>query len=370
MKIINLVGARPQFIKAAMLSRALRRQRGVEEIIVHTGQHYDASMSDDILKELEFPVIAHNLGINRLSHGAMTGRMIESLEQVFQQERPDALIVYGDTNSTLAGAVAAVKLGIRIAHVEAGMRCNNLHVPEEANRVVADRLSEWLFTSSDHARQNLIREGYDNLPVQLIHSGDVMLDAFQHFQPIAQERMNWPQEMPQGDYVLCTVHREATTEHPGRLREVFEAIERVHQRIPVVLPLHPRTRERIGALGIKTSAILTEPASYLQMLVLLDRCALVMTDSGGLQKEAFFSKKPCVTLRPETEWIELVEHGYNKVVGTDPQWIVNHVFWMLDNPPEFRHHFYGDGHAADLIAAQLIKPSIHSVRKDQPTNLA
>lgn len=369
MKIVNLVGARPQFIKAAMLSRALRRQGGVEEVIVHTGQHYDASMSDDILQELDFPEVQYNLGINRLSHGAMTGRMIESLEQVFMHEAPDALLVYGDTNSTLAGAIAAVKLGIRIAHVEAGMRCNNLHVPEEANRVVVDRLSEWLFSATEYARQNLIREGYAHLPVQLIHSGDVMLDAFQHFLPIARERVLWSTGMPEGEFVLCTVHREATTDHPDRLREVFDAIERVHERIPVVMPLHPRTRERMAKMDIRTSAIVIEPASYLQMLLLLDRCSLVMTDSGGLQKEAFFSKKACVTLRPETEWVELVEHGYNKIVGTDPQWVVNHVFWLLENPPDFRHQFYGDGHAAELIAAQLVRPSIHSVRKDTSLNV-
>jgi UDP-GlcNAc3NAcA epimerase len=370
MKIINLVGARPQFVKAAMLSRALRRQGGVEEVIVHTGQHYDAAMSEDILKELDFPTVHHNLGINRLSHGAMTGRMIEALEQVFQQENPEALIIYGDTNSTLAGAVAAVKLGIRIAHVEAGMRCNNLHVPEEANRVVADRLSEWLFTASEQAYQNLLREGYGHLPVELVNSGDVMLDAFLHFLPVARERIREQKVLPGGDFVLCTVHREATTDHPDRLREVFAAIDRVQERIPVVMPLHPRTRARMEAFGIKTKALLIEPASYLGMLWLLDRCALVMTDSGGLQKEAFFSRKPCVTLRPETEWIELVEHGYNKVVGTDPQWVVNHVFWMLEHPPEFLHSFYGEGHAADTIAAQLVRPSIHSTRKDQPASVS
>lgn len=358
MKIINLIGARPQFVKAAVVSRAIREQQGVNEVIVHTGQHFDRALSGDILDELDFPEVTYNLGINQLSHGAMTGRMLEAIEKILILERPDTMLVYGDTNSTLAGALAARKLNIRVAHVEAGMRSFNLHMPEEINRILTDRISDLLFCSSATSVRHLEKEGYGHFPCTIVNSGDVMYDAFLHFQPLAETRSDIIRKIGFNEFVLCTLHRESNVDHPEQLKAILAALDRIHTELPVVLPVHPRTQKKIDEFGIKTKIKLIAPASYFDMLVLLKHCSIVITDSGGLQKEAYFSDKPCLTVRYETEWTELVDEGYNKLVGTDPDWILNNFRWMMDNPPDFSKQLYGNGDASRTIAQHLSRTAV------------
>lgn len=354
LKIVNLIGARPQFIKAAMLSRELRKSTGVKEVVLHTGQHFDRALSADILDELGFPEVDHHLGINQLSHGAMTGRMLEAIEKVLQSERPDLVVVYGDTNSTLAGALAARKMHIKVAHVEAGMRSFNMNMPEEVNRVMTDRISDYLFCSTSVSVKHLMDEGYGRLKCQVVETGDIMFDAYRHFLPAAQVRSNVMSKISVRDFALCTIHRESNTDDHTRLASILKAIDRIHEDIPVVMPLHPRTKKRMDEAGLSSKASILPPASYLDMLQLLQHASIVLTDSGGLQKEAYFASKPCLTLRYETEWTELVDRGYNKLVGTDPDWILNNFRWMMDNSPEFEQGIYGDGKAATRMASILL----------------
>ncbi len=358
MKVLNIVGARPQFVKAAMVSRALRSLEGVQEVLLHTGQHYDRAMSGDLLDQLGFPPMDYNLDINHLSHGAMTGRMLEQIEQVLFKEKPDYILVYGDTNSTIAGALAARKLHFRVAHVEAGMRSFNMKMPEEINRVLTDRISDVLFCSSDTSVKHLHNEGFDHFPCQIIRSGDVMYDAYLHFLPVAMSNPGILKQIPHREFVLCTLHRESNVDHRETLRSILHAVDRIHQRCPVVLPLHPRTSKRMEEWGLTTQAQILPPVSYLDMLVLLQQATLVMTDSGGLQKEAYFSEKPCLTLRYETEWTELVDKGYNKLVGTDPDWIFNNYQWMMEQTLTFESGIYGSGNAAQIIATSLARPAV------------
>lgn len=360
MKIINLVGARPQFVKAAVVSRALRAREDIQEVIVHTGQHFDRALSDDILDELGFPPVDYNLGINQLSHGAMTGRMLEQIEKLVVSEKPDMMLVYGDTNSTIAGALAAKKLHIRVAHVEAGMRSFNMRMPEEINRILTDRISDFLFCSSETSVGHLMNEGFGHFPCTIVNTGDVMYDAFLYFQPIAEKKSGILDSLGLKEFVLCTLHRESNVDDPEQLRSILSALDKIHLEIPVVMPVHPRTRKRIDEFGIRTTIRLIPPATYFDMLRLLQQCSIVITDSGGLQKEAYFSGKSCLTVRYETEWTELVDKGYNKLVGTDSDWILNNFRWMMDNPPEFEHQLYGDGHAAEKIAQAMVRKPVHS----------
>lgn len=355
MKLINLIGARPQFVKAAVVSRELRSRQGVKEVILHTGQHFDRALSGDILDELGFPEVDHHLGINQLSHGAMTGRMLEQIEKILLQERPDTVLVYGDTNSTIAGALAARKLNIPVAHVEAGMRSFNLRMPEEINRILTDRISDLLFCSSASSVQHLEKEGYGNFPCTVVNSGDVMYDAFLHFQSVAGERSDILRRIGLKEFVLCTLHRESNVDQKDQLAAILSALDKINKEIPVVLPVHPRTAKRLEEFGLSTAIKLIPPATYFDMLVLLKHCSMVITDSGGLQKEAYFSEKPCLTVRFETEWTELVDLGYNKLVGTDPDWILNNFRWMTENPPSFDQQLYGDGHASRIIADHLLR---------------
>lgn len=361
MKIINIIGARPQFVKAAVVSRELRKIAGVDEVIIHTGQHFDRALSGDILDELGFPEVKYNLGINQLTHGAMTGRMLEEIEKVLLAEKPDMLLVYGDTNSTIAGALAARKLNIRIAHVEAGMRSFNMKMPEEINRILTDRISDLLFCSSDTSVQHLKQEGFGHFPCSIINSGDVMYDAFLHFKPLARQHSRIVEELGVKDFVLCTLHRESNVDHPEQLVSILKALEKINAEMPVVLPVHPRTAKKMEQFGISSSIRMIPPATYFDMLQLLDHCAMVITDSGGLQKEAYFSEKPCLTVRYETEWTELVDRGYNKLVGTDTDWILNNFRWMMDNVPEFDLSLYGNGKAGAVIAEHMTsKPVIQT----------
>jgi UDP-GlcNAc3NAcA epimerase len=355
-KILTVVGARPQFVKAAVVSQALARA-GIPEVLVHTGQHFDAAMSDVFFSELGIPAPAHHLGIGGLSHGAMTGRMLEALEQIVLREKPDRVLVYGDTNSTLAGALAAVKLKVAVAHVEAGLRSFNRAMPEEINRVATDHLSTLLFAPTAQAVTNLAREGM--VPPMVVRTGDVMYDAALAFGEIAARRstvLSTQGLAPRG-YLLATVHRAENTDDPARLRALFHGLGEASARHPVVLPLHPRTRKLIGELGLNVPATLRliDPVGFFDMLVLEKHALAVVTDSGGVQKEAYFHRVPCVTLRDETEWVELIEAGANRLAPPrDANAVAAAIEGSLRTPATaFDGALYGKGDAARQIAACL-----------------
>lgn len=356
MKIATIIGARPQFIKAAAVSRELRARPSLREVLVHTGQHYDAAMSDVFFEELGLARPDFHLGIGGGLHGAMTGRMLEAIERVLVEEEPAMALVYGDTNSTLAGALAAAKLHIPVAHVEAGLRSYNRRMPEEVNRVLTDHLSQVLFAPTEGAVANLLREG---IPPDSVHAvGDVMFDAALHFGPLAEARSGILDRFslrPRG-YVLATLHRAENTDDPGRLAAILGGLAAVAVEIPVVLPLHPRTRgalERLGMSAAAESLQLVDPVGYLDMTLLERAARLIATDSGGVQKEAFFHQVPCVTLRDETEWTELVELGWNRVTPpTDAAAVASAILESLDRKGREAAPF-GDGRAAVRIADVL-----------------
>lgn len=352
MKIITIIGARPQFIKAASVSRATSKFENLHEIIVHTGQHFDKSMSEIFFDELKIPVPDYNLNINSLSHGAMTGRMIEGIEEILNLEKPDWVLVYGDTNSTLAGAIAAKKMNIRVAHVEAGLRSFNMEMPEEINRILTDRISDVLFCPTQTSVKNLIKEGYENFNVNIDLVGDVMFDSVKFYKKFSRKPES---EIPK-KYVLCTIHRAENTDNPKKLKSIFESIQGISENIPVVLPIHPRTKSKIKEFGIGENIILIDPVGYLEMLYLLENSDLVMTDSGGLQKEAYFFSKPCITLRKETEWIELVDAGVNLVCGDDAKDILRAFETFSSNKKlNFNDNLYGEGNSSDLILQKLVE---------------
>lgn len=356
LKILTIVGARPQFVKAAVLSRQFAQYPDkINEIIVHTGQHFDVNMSDIFFQEMNIPQPDYHLEINSLSHGAMTGRMIEEIEKVIIKEKPDWVLVYGDTNSTLAGALAAVKLHVKVAHVEAGLRSFNMKMPEEINRILTDRISNALFCPTDTAIQNLKKEGFEHFSTEIIKSGDVMQDAAMYYAGKLNERQLSLPPLPD-QFILCTLHRAENTDDPERLKNLVEALNHIHQNdYPVVIPLHPRTRNKISQSGLVLKTMVLEPVGYFEMLFLLKHCTLVMTDSGGLQKEAFFFSKNCVTLRDQTEWIELIDGGYNILAGADKQKIISAVNLMLSKDNNFDVDLYGKGKAGQLIANYFLK---------------
>lgn len=355
MKILTVLGARPQFIKAATVSRALAAA-GVSERIVHTGQHFDANMSEVFFKEMELPLPDHRLEINNLSHAAMTGRMMERVEEVLQQEKPDAVLVYGDTNSTLAGALAAAKLQIPVAHVEAGLRSFDMRMPEEINRILTDRLSSLLFCPTATAVKNLYQEGFKKFKCRIEQPGDVMYDALRYYSERAETSSTIIQQLglTGKEFVLATVHREENTNNVDRLQALANALSTIHGEIPVVLPLHPRTRNLLLARKISMNVQLTEPVGYFDMLKLLRHCQMVLTDSGGLQKEAYLSGKFCITLRNQTEWVELVKAGANVIVGADTRKIVT-AFKKNRTKKITVKPLYGKGDAAVRIAKSLKK---------------
>jgi UDP-GlcNAc3NAcA epimerase len=345
-KIVTVIGARPQFIKAAAVSRAVAAAGGLEEVIVHTGQHFDANMSQVFFDQMSIPRPDYHLNINGLTHGAMTGAMLAGIEEVLLKERPDHVMVYGDTNSTLAGALAAAKLGMPLAHVEAGLRSFNMAMPEEVNRILTDRVSSLLFCPTQVAKDNLLREGFDHFGVQMIITGDVMYDAMLYFRKSARppDHVILPD-----DFVVATVHRAENTDNIVRLGELIVAINELAVTMPVVFPMHPRTAGVLQAPGLPAlskQVMVIRPVGYLEMLYLLLRCKMVVTDSGGMQKEAYFFGKPCITIRDETEWTELVDAGYNRICGSDkkkswlplnlfrqPGWSLQKVFMALEMPP-------------------------------------
>jgi UDP-GlcNAc3NAcA epimerase len=356
-KIATILGARPQFIKSAPVSTALARRAGVAEVVVHTGQHFDDLMSEVFFREMGIPAPRHHLGIGGLSHGAMTGRMLEAIEQVLIAEKPDRVLVYGDTNSTLAGALAAAKLGIPVAHVEAGLRSFNRSMPEEINRIAADHMSSLLFAPTARAVENLRREGISGDAVA--RTGDVMYDATLAFGEIAAKRSRILDTLglkPRG-YLLATVHRAENTDDAARLGAVFEGLAEASLRHPVVLPLHPRTRNALAGIAFRAPETLRmiEPVGFLDMVMLEKHALAVATDSGGVQKEAYFHRVPCVTLREETEWVELIEAGANRLAPPrDAQAIAHAIEAALVTPASaFDGELYGKGDAAEQIAARL-----------------
>lgn len=317
MKILTIIGARPQFIKAATVSRVIKEHTDIIEIIVHTGQHFDANMSNVFFEEMNIPKPDYHLGIGGGNHGYQTGHMLIKIEEVLLQEKPDWVLVYGDTNSTLAGALAASKLHIPLAHVEAGLRSFNKKMPEEQNRILTDHLADVLFTPTADAIRNLEKEGISDLKIKMV--GDVMYDAALYYGAISDEKGTVIQQegLDGKEYVLCTIHRAENTDNDDRLTEIFDNLEALSKEQKVVLPLHPRTKEALKRIGFnfgKTNIRFIDPVGYIDM-VELEKCAgLIITDSGGVQKEAYFHKVPCITLRNETEWVELVEKGYNDLI--------------------------------------------------------
>jgi len=353
MKILTVVGARPQFIKAAIVSRAILLDNGIEEILVHTGQHFDRNMSDIFFDELSIPEPQYNLGIGGGLHGQNTGRMIEALEKVLLDERPDWVIVYGDTDSTLATAIAVSKLRIPLVHIEAGLRSFNRAMPEEINRILADHCSDLLFAPSQVAMDNLSSEGLGGEKAHLV--GDVMYDAALHFAQVARERgyqLQAPDIEP-GSYVLCTMHRKENVDDRDRVSGILAGLAAAGRR--TVLPLHPRTRVRLASFDIQLpeNVQAIDPVGYLEMIALESNAAMIVTDSGGVQKEAFFHRVPCVTLRDETEWVELVAAGVNQLVGADPIRIAEAIAGKVD-PGLFDLDLYGGGDAAGRIVKTLI----------------
>ncbi|MDH3708433.1 MAG: UDP-N-acetylglucosamine 2-epimerase (non-hydrolyzing) [Cyclobacteriaceae bacterium] len=354
MKLLTVIGARPQFVKAATVSRVLREIPEVSEILVHTGQHHDGNMSDIFFEQMDIPRPDYHLGVAGGGHGQMTGRMLEQLEILMLKENPDWVLVYGDTNSTLAGALAAVKLNLPLAHVEAGLRSYNLGMPEEVNRVMTDRVSKLLFCPTEQSVRNLEAEGFVTLGIEILKVGDVMFDATEFYRAKASEPAIPSDLDPGRPFILATIHRAENTDDDMRLKKIVKGLEQVHQQIPVLLSLHPRTRKKFSEMKIKPGFHTIDPVGYLEMLWLLERCNLVVTDSGGLQKEACFYRKGCITLRQETEWTELVETGVNRLVDVAAAEIFPAIKEMLNQDMNFETDLYGDGKASFRIVQRLL----------------
>ena len=363
MKVVTIVGARPQFIKAAAVSRVIRAEYGdrISEVLVHTGQHYDENMSQVFFEELDIPQPDYNLGIAGGHHGEMTGQMLAAIERVLEGERPDWVLVYGDTNSTLAGALSAIKLHIPVAHVEAGLRSFNMRMPEEVNRILTDRVSSLLFCPTPTAVKNLKAEGV----VNGVHNvGDVMYDAALYYRDRAKETSDILNRLSlrEREFALATCHRAENTDDPIRLREICLGLSDVGSSLPVVFPIHPRTRKLIEEDGLLQSLLqiqVIDPIPFFDMIALEQAAKLILTDSGGVQKEAFFYGVPCVTMRDETEWVETIESGANHLVGANRDRIriaagqlINRI--RTDSP----RGVYGTGKAATAILEQILYQTI------------
>lgn len=357
MKIVSVLGARPQFVKASVVTAAFARTPGIEEVVVHTGQHFAANMSDVFFSELAMPAPRHQLDINSGGHGDMTGRMLTGIEKLLLEERPDAVLVYGDTNSTLAGALAAAKLHIPVAHVEAGLRSYDLRMPEEVNRVLTDRIAHWLFAPTEASVKNLRREGFRG--DQIFRVGDVMFDVALHHGARVNSDGGLLKSLAlkPGAYVLVTIHRAENTDHPQLLANILHALELTARTLPVVLPLHPRTRAILGQTGrldnLPSQLHLIDPVGYLDMVQLEKYAGVIATDSGGVQREAFFHQVPCVTMREQSEWTEIVEAGWNRVAPpTDAVQLAASIQSAVGSRGKAVTPF-GDGRAAQKIVAQL-----------------
>lgn len=354
--VLTVIGARPQFIKASVMSRYFRENShlGVAEKIIHTGQHYDKNMSEVFFQQLQIPEPSYHLNINNASHGKMTGKMLEGVEEIILSEKPDYLMVYGDTNSTLAGALAAKKLHVNVIHVEAGLRSFNMSMPEEINRILTDRISDVLCCPTKKSLENLVDEGFENFNCLLELTGDIMEDSVRFFEKSlpAEPALLPALDVKKENFILCTLHRQENVDNPERLGRIIRALEKISANIPIIIPLHPRTRQKIE---INTKGIIvTEPLSYSDNLQLLRDCKLVMTDSGGLQKEAYFFRKFCVTLRDETEWVELVENGFNIVAGADETRILNATELFAGKKWNSVSNLYGGGNAAEKVCKAIL----------------
>ena len=354
-KIITVIGARPQIIKAATLSRTIKDCYSFEvnEVLVHTGQHYHENMSAVFFKDMDVPKPKFNLGLGGLTQSAMTGRMMEGLEEICLKEKPDWILVYGDTNSTIAGALVASKLHIKLAHVEAGLRSHNMKMPEEVNRILTDRISNLLFCPSALAVKNLEAEGFNNFPAAKIKNvGDIMYEGAMHFSKQSKK----PSEFSDlENFVLATIHRAEITDNIENLKSVVKALNKIHESTTVIMPIHPRTLSIIKDNNIEVSFQMINPVGYLEMLWLIQNCCMIITDSGGLQKEAYFFEKRCLTTRTKTEWVELVESGNNVLVGYE----VNKILSEFNTPKKFKSSgkLYGEGNTAELIINALIEAS-------------
>jgi len=351
-KITTIIGARPQFVKAATLSRQFTLC-GIEEQIIHTGQHFDANMSEVFFEEMEIPRPAYQLDIHGVSHGAMTGRMMEGVEQILLNDKPDGVLVYGDTNSTLAGALAAAKLHIPVIHVEAGLRSFNMAMPEEINRILTDRIASLLLCPTDAAIKNLKQEGFDNYPVQIVKNGDVMQDAALYYAQKAQAKSRIVSQLGLKDFVLATIHRQENTDDPVKLQNIISGLNRINREVQVVVPLHPRTRNILREMNLQPEFTIIDPVGYFDMIMLLQHCSLVVTDSGGVQKEAFFFGKHCITLREQTEWVELVDYGYNRIVGTNTDLLQDAFQYFSSKQSDFSVDLYGKGRAAEVAVMKI-----------------
>ena len=375
MKIVTIIGARPQIIKAAALSRAIKSRYAdrIQEVIVHTGQHYDENMSQVFFDELGIPKPDYNLQVGSASHGVQTSKMIEGIERILLEEKPDYIVLYGDTNSTLAGAVAASKIHVPIVHIEAGLRSFNKSMPEEINRIVCDHCSTLLFTPTQAGFENLAHEGFkmDNVGPYTIdhpkvfHCGDIMYDNSLYFSTVADQKSDILKrlELTEKPYILATLHRDSNTDDKERLTHILDAFIALSHEIAIVLPMHPRTRkmteqliddERLYRLYHSENIHITEPVSFLEMIQLEKHASLVTTDSGGVQKEAYFFRKPCAIMRPETEWVEIVNTGAATLVDADKDKILQVCHRYLQQPPVDFPEIFGDGHAAEFILGKML----------------
>ena len=378
LKIITIVGARPQFIKAAAVSRAVRKHypEKIRELIIHSGQHYDDNMSRVFFEEMEIPRPDYNLEVGSGSHAFQTAEIIRGVEMILLDEKPDMVLVYGDTNTTLAGALAAAKMHIPVAHIEAGLRSFNKSMPEEINRVLCDHLSTFLFSPTLTGFQNLVREGFRADAVQpysidkprIYHCGDVMLDNALYFLQIAEKRSHILDTLflKDKEYILCTIHRDNNTDSAVRLSAIISSLNEIsrERQITIILPLHPRTTKMLPVMldgktreSIKANPFfrMTSPVSYFDMLLLESRCRMIITDSGGVQKESYFFRKPCLVLRPESEWKELIELGTAAIVDADPSLILEAFNRFLKQPPDLFPSIFGDGKTAEFILDELVK---------------
>ena len=378
LKIVTIIGARPQIIKAAALSRAIKNnfKDKIKEIIVHTGQHYDDNMSQVFFDELGIPAPDYNLNVGSDSHGKQTATMIAGIEEILLKEKPNAIVLYGDTNSTLAGAVAASKINVSVIHIEAGLRSYNKTMPEEINRIMCDHVSTLLFSPTKTGFDNLVKEGFKinnagpftNDNPKIYHCGDVMYDNSLHFSNMAESKTSILKKynLQNGKFILATIHRNNNTDEPIRLNALFAALNKIstNENLDVILPLHPRTAklletnlnsELLKSIKANSKFHIAPPASFLEMIALEKNCKIVMTDSGGVQKEAFYFEKPCVILRPETEWIELVQCGTALIADADENKIMD-SYKILSTKQNLEFpKLYGDGKAAEFICSELLK---------------
>ncbi len=355
-KIVTILGARPQFVKAAVLSRIISKHQKIEEIIIHTGQHYDVNMSAIFFEEMEIPTPKHNLEINGLSHGAMTGQMLIKIEEVLIKEKPNLVVVYGDTNSTISGALAAKKMNIKVVHVEAGLRSFNMKMPEEINRILTDRISDLLLCPTTTAIENLQNEGFQNFPSKIVKCGDIMKDAVEFYGRTSEEKSSIISNLnvEPNKFVLATIHRQENTDSIENLKAIFEGLEQIHSKSQVVMPLHPRTKAILEKHQLNFNIRFIDPVGYFDMLELLKNCNCVVTDSGGLQKEAFFNKKHCIIAREETEWVELVVNGFAKIVGSNSSKMLNAYKNFQNSTVDFNLNLYGN-QVGEKIHDEILK---------------